>query len=654
MTERIKTQIERDPAFRNEDFYDLTKDQLRELAVKRVAAYSRYWAASTSKLEEQVCMTHTGLVDPGSLTRARVHFALFLNGVRQGGTREQYEHWLRQGAGRLKRFFGCFGMTELGHGSNVAGLETTATFDRKTDEFVINTPNVGASKWWIGGAAHTATHCLVYARLIVDGKDYGVKQFVTQLRSVDDWTLCDGVAVGDIGKKMGRDGIDNGWIQFSNVRVPRQHMLMRYAKVDADGTVTQPPLAQLAYGALVTGRVSMAGDSFHYAKRFLTIAIRYAAIRRQFSSTPGEPETKILDYTYHQRRLMPRLAYAYAMRAGTEILFDVYWRTQDRLDAASAPGSKTPKAELDDALLEIKEVFALSAGLKASCTWATAQIIEECRQACGGHGYSGYNGFGQGYADWVVQCTWEGDNNVLMLSTGRALIQSCLRARAGQKIGSAVSYLQRADELARTSLEGRDVRDPKVMVEAWESAASRAINHATDAYVRLTKTEGLSKTQAFEELSQQRFEIARLHTRLFLIRAFFDKVATAPASLQTVLTELATLFALWSVEADGTVFLRFKYMKSQDLDQVTNLVNDYCLRIRRNAIGLTDAFNLSDFFINAPIGMYNGDAYKNYFAKVNRQNNPRDIRPEYFDRAMKPFFHREVSEQPSVHDMDLE
>ena len=46
---------------------------------------------------------------------------------------------------------GCFGMTELAHGSNVAGLETTATFDEDTDEFVIHTPNVSATKWWIGG-----------------------------------------------------------------------------------------------------------------------------------------------------------------------------------------------------------------------------------------------------------------------------------------------------------------------------------------------------------------------------------------------------------------------------------------------------------------------------------------------------------------------
>ena len=112
-------------------------------------------------------------------------------------------------------------MTELGHGSNVAALETTATFDPATDEFIINTPTNTATKWFIGGAAESATHSTVFANLIVNGKRYGVKPFVVPLRDPVTFKLYPGVDIGDCGAKMGRNGIDNGWMTFSSVRVPR-------------------------------------------------------------------------------------------------------------------------------------------------------------------------------------------------------------------------------------------------------------------------------------------------------------------------------------------------------------------------------------------------------------------------------------------------
>lgn len=87
-------------------------------------------------------------------------------------------------------------------------------------------------------------------------------------------------------------------------------MLMKHSKVLRDGTYIEPPLAQLAFGALINGRVSMVGDSGNISKKALTIAIRYAAIRRQFGGNSSEPETKLLDYVIHQHRLMPLLAQA--------------------------------------------------------------------------------------------------------------------------------------------------------------------------------------------------------------------------------------------------------------------------------------------------------------------------------------------------------
>jgi acyl-CoA oxidase len=45
---------------------------------------------------------------------------------------------------------------------------------------------------------------VVFARLIVDGKQYGVKSFLVQLRDPTTFDLKPGVSIGDCGAKMVR------------------------------------------------------------------------------------------------------------------------------------------------------------------------------------------------------------------------------------------------------------------------------------------------------------------------------------------------------------------------------------------------------------------------------------------------------------------
>lgn len=90
-------------------------------------------------------------------------------------------------------------------------------------------------------------------------------------------------------------------------------MLQKHTQVTRDGTVYNPPLAQLTYGALLGGRVMMVADSANISKKALTIAMRYGAVRRQFKSGDGAVEAQVLDYPIHQRRLLPLMAQAIAM-----------------------------------------------------------------------------------------------------------------------------------------------------------------------------------------------------------------------------------------------------------------------------------------------------------------------------------------------------
>ena len=410
--EKFMLEASRDPVFYSGDIYDLTKEQIRERTMQRIQRLAHY-VTSESVDDFQKRMELMSLLDPGLWTRLGVHYGLFLGAIRSGATPNQFSYWMEKGVIACQGMFGCFGMTELAHGSNVAGLETTAHFDATTDEFVIHTPNLGATKWWIGGAAQTATHCSVFAQLIVKGKRYGTKTFIVPLRDPKSFQLLPGINIGDIGKKMGRDGIDNGYIQFTNVRIPRAYMLMKHTQVTRDGEVREPPLQQLTYGALLQGRTAMVADAANTAKKALTISVRYAAARRQFKSdAKAQLETQIIDYPIHQRRLMPLVAQAVAFGYTALELQRLFEETSQALEALE-PGDPN----LDATIEKLKETHSTSAGLKAFCTWATLETIDRSRQACGGHGYSSYNGFANMYSDFAVHCTWEGKFPTTMTAT---------------------------------------------------------------------------------------------------------------------------------------------------------------------------------------------------------------------------------------------
>lgn len=77
---------------------------------------------------------------------------------------------------------GCYAQTELGHGSDVQSLMTTATFEEETDSFIIHTPEIKGAKWWVGDLGVYATHACVFAQLIIKNKNYGVHAFVVPIR----------------------------------------------------------------------------------------------------------------------------------------------------------------------------------------------------------------------------------------------------------------------------------------------------------------------------------------------------------------------------------------------------------------------------------------------------------------------------------------
>jgi len=631
--EKVTQQLERDPIFQN-DMYDVPHKQHREVVYSRVKRMMDY--RLVDDIETWIWRRIvTSVIDPSLDVRMAVHTTLFREAVAQNGTPEQLQKWLPDIDSY--KIPGCFAMTELGHGSYIQGFETTATYDPKTDEFVINTPTDTATKWWIGGAAHSALACVCYARLIIDGKDYGVYNFFVPLRRRVDFANLPGITIGDCGAKIGRHGIDNGWIQFNHVRIPRENMLMKWAKVDRDGKFTQSPSIQLSYGALIGGRVSITSNAGVAARKALTIAIRYSAIRRQFlSDEPEKKKTKmeqqILDYTTTMYRLMPLLSECYALHFAAMSL--------DRRNKMVQEEVK--KGELKN----LNDLHATSAGMKAFSTWFTLDAIEQCRQSLGGHGFSAYSGIGAWGNDFLVNVTWEGDNTVMSLQTARYLLKAISQAFSGKTVGGTASFLNNFQTILGSKFQPTteaELRDSSAIIAAFEYLCTKRVCDAALRISELVK-QGQSQASAFNATAVDLKDAAKAYYYLFVVRSFADAVEQNKKDDENVgkaLKLLCDLFCFYHLKQNMAVFLEDNYISAAQAKVINQLTVQACKDVRVQAIPFTDAFNFSDFHLRSPLARYDGNIYTAYFNRV-KQSPESQGRPYYWGELVDKVLHKHL------------
>ncbi len=326
-----------------------------------------------------------------------LHWVAYVPVIAGQASAEQQARWL--GPAMNHEILGAYCQTEEGHGTNVQALETTATYVPETDEFEIHSPTLTSTKWWAGGAGLTATHVLVQAQLILHGKSYGPHLFHVPVRSLVDGSVFPGILIGDIGPKVygAFGGLDNSWVRFDRVRIPRFNMLAKNAQVKKGGEYVRPPNDKLSYGGMVFIRSQMIDRQGWMLSRAITIAIRYAHVRRQFrdpdSTDKGDPERSVLSYPSLNRRLLPILSKAYAYILAGRRMKTLYEDMAAQLDQGNT------------ALLG--DVHVASSSLKAHVTREAVLGIEDCRSALGGHGFCATSGFSAVYTESLPTQTYE-------------------------------------------------------------------------------------------------------------------------------------------------------------------------------------------------------------------------------------------------------
>ncbi len=551
--------------------------------------------------------------DLSVLVKFGVQFGLFGGAILQLGTKRHHDAYLSDLiTGKL---FGCFAMTETAHGSNVQALGTLATYDAAAGEFVITTSTPEAGKDYIGNAAKHARMAAVFAQLEVNGEGHGVHAFVVPIRDESGKTLP-GIRIEDDGHKMGLNGVDNGRIWFDGVRVPREALLNKFADVTEDGTyVSEIESAGRRFftmlGTLVQGRVSVGSAAVSTAKVALTIAVKYGLQRRQFetgNAKDGEQaEQLLLDYGLHQRRLFPRLARTYALHFAQEVLAS---RLHDVFSGI------TPDEE-SRRLLESR-----AAGTKALSTWLATDVIQECREACGGAGYLSVNRFAALKADTDVFMTFEGDNHVLLQLVGKGLLTDyasdfsdldqlgMVRFVANLAVETVLekTRVHKLLQQIRDALPDRDdawytdsgLLDPSYHLAMFRFREEHRIGGVARRLKRGVES-GMNPGEVFSRVQDHVISTARAHVERLVLEAFAEKIETLPdGDNKLALNMLCDLYALSSIEDDAAWFMEHGRLTTQRSKQITREIGDLCRRVRPVAGDLVDAFAVPTELLRAP------------------------------------------------------
>ena len=533
--------------------------------------------------------------DLSLLVKAGVQWGLFGGAIQALGTeRHHAEHLPRIMDGEL---LGCFAMTETGHGSDVQNLRTTATYDPRTQEFVVHTPDPSARKDYIGNAARDGHLAVVFAQLVTQGRGHGVHALLVPIRDAQGRPMP-GVTIGDCGHKAGLNGVDNGRLTFDHVRVPRTALLNRFGDVAPDGTYTSPIASETRrfftmLGTLVRGRISVAGGAGAAAQKALTLAIRYGDLRRQFADPATGEERPVLDYLVHQRKLLPALATTYALHfAQDELVAELH-----ELHAAAEPDEARQRA------LETE-----AAGIKAVGTWHATRTIQTCREACGGAGYLSANLLPQLKADTDVFTTFEGDNTVLLQLVAKTLLNEYGRRMAGLDLAGKARL--GAELLAEFALERTGARALLVRGGLRDRAHQRRLLAAREEHqiataaqrMRAALKPGADQFAIFNAAQDHLLAAARAHVDRIVFDAFARAVdrCAAPAT-KALLGKVLDLHALSVIEAEAGFFTGHAYLSATRAKAVTQEVNALCAELRPHARELVDAFGIPERWLACPM-----------------------------------------------------
>jgi len=502
-------------------------------------------------------------------------------------------------------------------------------------------------KWWPGCLGKVATHIVLYAQLLIDGKEYGVNVFVMQIRDENHLPLP-GIRLGDLGNKVGDNANDTGFMILENVRIPRTHMLSKYRTVNAEGKYVDVIKAdsKVHYTTMMTTRANMVSTSSARLAQASTVAIRYSCVREQGFVDNSDPsykakETKIIDHKIQQYRLLKQLAHAYALK------FTGRWMLDQLQELEGKQVGIIKNTDL------LKELAATSAGLKSLTTIIATNGIEDCRKCCGGNGYLLSSGLSAMSQDYLWQVTAEGDYIILALLTAKHILKSIGKIMGGMKLQGIMDYFNIVssenfdlNQLKPTAAKfSSDFCNLNYLLNAFRYRSIERNMSAAKEFNYLLSEKNMKFEEAFNYLSLDLLKATHIHCYYIIMNNFVTKVQECKdEKIKAVLNRLCILFAC-------THFLDENWGETLSKDQyklIRECAYNVLKELRPDAVPLVDSFDIPDSVLRSAIGRYDGNVYEALFDAA-QKSILNQIDPFIgYEEYLKPHLNKELLKKGNV------
>ncbi|CAK60092.1 unnamed protein product (macronuclear) [Paramecium tetraurelia] len=531
-------------------------------------------------------------------TPTAVSFAMTVPALRFLGTDEQFNLW---GPKFLTmEIVAAYAQTEIGHGSDVQNLETTATYDPQSNDFVLHTPSVSAVKFWPGELGFLSNYALVYAKLIFNGKNKGVHPFMVQIRDNSTHKPLRGVTVGDIGPKLGYSTKDNGYLAFDNYRIPLNSMLARYVRIE-NGQFSRHGNEKISYASMMVSRQLIIFIYPRMAAQALTVAIRYSITRQQFTNDKRE-ENSVIEYQTQQDKLLPRLATCYGMIfAGIRImqLVDDNFHRVQKKDFST-----------------LQQSHAILSAIKAFSSQWVVDTTEWCRLSCGGHGYAHYSGIPAVYFDTAPNVTLEGENQVMYLQVARYLLKVLQYAeKTPEKVPFYFSFVLHVKETLAN-------KDQNTSLGHWLKLTLTIQLIQVGKRIKDLMNTGKTFQQIWNEhVGIHLMSLAQRYAEYFIYLVFQEYIANANPSVKEILQQLCDLYCVQTILDNPNTLIESGQITQEQLKAFNELKIELFAKIKPQAIGLVEAFNFNDNALRTCIGCHDGKPYEYIYDWATKENS---------------------------------